>query len=317
MELSKLFLTILGVLDSGTLQGLVFFGLALSVVLSLLILNYPDLSIEGTFPLGAALAAVLLKQNCSPILVLAIAGLAGAVGGLMTGLFHVRFGMSKLLSGICTAAILYTANMWIMGNRGNLPVMDGTTFLTWVESADSALKQSLYPAGRSFFHPATILLCLALALAMKLSIDFILSSEFGVALRSVGQSEEAARHHGRNPAHYKLAGLAMANAVAAVSGALSSQHQGFADVQMGVGSLVLALAAVILGQEIFSRLGVSLSSPRAITRAALLGVVIYQIIFAIILRSGAPPTALKLCAGLSLVVVVALRQRHKEVRFAW
>jgi putative ABC transport system permease protein len=309
--------TILGVLDSGSLQGLVFFGLALSVVLSLLTLNYPDLSIEGTFPLGAAIAAVMLKNNVSPVLVLIIAAIAGAGGGLMTGAFHVRFGMSKLLSGICTAAILYTANMWIMGNRGNLPVMDAPTFLSWAESADTSLKESFYPAGRAFLHPTTILVCLVMAVLMKLGVDFLLSSEFGVALRSVGQSEQGARYHGRNPSHYKLAGLAVANAVAAISGALASQHQGFADVQMGVGSLVLALAAVILGQEICSRLGVSLSSPKAITRAALLGVVIYQIIFAIILRTGAPPTALKLCAGLSLVIVVALRQRHKEVRFAW
>jgi putative ABC transport system permease protein len=317
MELSKWFLIILGVLDSGTLQGLIFFGLALSVVLSLLTLNFPDLSIEGTFPLGAAIAAVLLGQHMSPTFVLAVAAIAGACGGLLTATFHVRFGMSKLLSGICTAAILYTANMWIMGNRGNLPVMDAPTFLSWAESADVALKQSLYPTARSFFHLATIALCLALALLMKLGIDFLLSSEFGVALRSVGQSEEGARYHGRNPSHYKLAGLAIANAVAAVSGALASQHQGFADVQMGVGSLVLGLAAVILGQEIFSRLGVSLSSAKAITRAALLGVVVYQIIFAVILRTGAPPTSLKLCAGLSLVVVIAMRHRHKEVRFAW
>ncbi len=309
--------SILGVLDSGTLQGLVLFGLALSVVLSLLTLNYPDLSIEGTFPLGAAIAAVMLKNYDSPLLVLAIAAMAGAVGGLMTGTFHVRFGMSKLLSGICTAAILYTANMWIMGNRGNLPVMDTPTLLSCAETLDSSLKQGLYPAGRTFFHPTAILVCLAIAVLMKMGVDFLLSSEFGVALRSVGQSEMGARYHGRNPSHYKLAGLAIANAVAAISGALASQHQGFADVQMGVGSLVLALAAVILGQEICSRLGISVSSPKTITRAALLGVVIYQIIFAVILRTGAPPTALKLCAGLSLVVVVALRQRHKEVKFAW
>lgn len=317
MDLSQWLLAILGVLDSGTLQGLVFFGLALSVVLSLLTLNYPDLSIEGTFPLGAAIAAVMLRQHISPILVLGAAAVAGAAGGLLTGTLHVRFRMSKLLSGICTAAMLYTVNMWIMGNRGNLPVMDSPTFLTWVESVDTALKRDIYSNARSFFHPATILLCLGLAGVMKLGVDFLLSSEFGVALRSVGQSEEAARYHGRNPSHYKLAGLAIANAVAAIAGALAAQHQGFADVQMGVGILVLALAAVIVGQEVFSRLGIGLSAPKAITRAALLGVVIYQIIFAIILRTGAPPTALKLCAGLSLVVVIALRQRHKEVKFAW
>lgn len=311
------FLTIAGVLDLGVLQGLVFAGLAFSVVLSLLSLDFPDLSIEGTFPLGAALAAVCLAQGVPSLAVFAAAGLAGAVGGVLTGTLHVRFGMSKLLAGICTASIFYTLNLWIMGNRGNLPILDQYTYLSWFETADSNFKEAAYADLRFFFHPAAILGCLLIVLVLKVALDFLLSSEFGVALRGVGQNETAARYYGRSPGFYKMAGLALANACAAMAGALAGQYQGFSDVNMGIGVLVLALVAVILGQEIFARLGLSLAMPVSLTRAALVGVILYQTLLASVLRMGMPPTSLRLMAGLSLVAVVALRHRRRALTFSW
>lgn len=310
-------LDIAGVCDVGILQGLVFAGLAFSVVISLLTLDFPDLSIEGTFPLGAAIAAVFLSHGTPPLFVFLLAAFAGAVAGLFTGTLHVRLGMSKLLSGICTAAILYTVNMWVMGNRGNLPVLDQRTYLSWFESLDMAFKQSVYSSQRSFFHPASIVGCLLIVVFLKLLLDYVLASEFGVVLRGVGQNEQAVRYHGRNPGSYKLVGLAIANGCAALTGALAAQYQGFSDVNMGVGVLVLALVAVILGQELFARLGWSLSLPKSITRAALVGVILYQIILSTVLRAGAPPTSLRLFAGASLILVVAFRKRRRGLTFTW
>lgn len=306
-----------GVLDLGILQGLVFAGLAFSVVLSLLSLDFPDLSVEGTFPLGAAVAAVSLAQGAPPSAAFILAAFAGAVGGLMTGTLHVRFGMSKLLSGICTASVLYTVNMWVMGNRGNLPVLNQKTYLTRFEEVDAAIKSSYYESGIYFFHPASIVGCLLLVLILKITLDFLLASEFGVVLRGVGQNETAVRYHGRKPGTYKLVGLSIANACAALSGALAAQYQGFSDVNMGVGVLVLALVAVILGHEVFARLGLNLSTPKAISRAALLGVILHQVLLAAVLRVGAPPTTLRLFAGASLIAVIVMRKRRRGLSFSW
>jgi putative ABC transport system permease protein len=306
-----------GIADLGTLQGLVFAGVALSAVLSLLVLDFPDLSIEGTFPLGAAIAAVALAKGAHPAVAFTLAGLAGCLGGLLTGALHVRLGMSKLLSGICTAAIFYSLNMWIMGGKANLPVLDVQTYFTRFEAIDSGAKDWLYPSRNLFFHPGSILGCLLLVVAIKLILDFILSSEYGVILRGVGQNERAVRAHGHDIGAYKLSGLAIANLLAALAGAVAAQYQGFADVNMGVGILVMALVAVILGQELFARLGWSLASPSAITRAAMVGVIIHQILLAAVLRAGAPPTSLRLFAGLSLIAVIALRRRRGAVTFSW
>lgn len=310
-------IALLGVADLGLLQGLVFAGLAFSVVLSLLTLDFPDLSIEGTFPLGAAVTAVALAADWPVPLAFLLAALCGAAGGILTATLHVRFGMSKLLSGICTAAVLYTVNMWVMGNRSNLPMLDTPTFFTWWDEFDASIKQQLYPSLRMFFHPASIAAVLLFIFLLKFLLDFLLASEFGVVLRSVGQNERAARYHGHNPNWFKVAGLALANACAGLAGSLAGQYQGFSDVNMGVSVLVLGLVAVILGQEVFTRVGLPLLRPSTITSAALFGIVLYQIILAGVLRVGAPPTSLRLFAGLCLVAVIALRQRRKSVTFSW
>jgi len=306
-----------GVFDLGLLEGLVFAGVALSLVLSLLTLDFPDLSIEGTFPLGAALAAVILGVGAGWPAALAAAAGAGAVAGALTATLHVRLGMSKLLSGICTASMLYTLNIWVMGDRGNLPVLDEKTYFTHFEAIDAAVKRQYFTGRNVFLHPGSILGCALIVIALKVIVDFVLCSEFGVILRGVGHNESAARCHGKDPRRYKVAGLAMANAIAAISGALAAQYQGFSDVHMGVGVLVVALVAVILGQEIFARFDFSLASPKAFTRAALIGIVGYHLIFAAVLRAGIPPTTLRLFAGLSLIGVVALRKRQRKVSFSW
>jgi putative ABC transport system permease protein len=311
------FISAAGVFDLGLIQGLVFAGLAFSVVLSLISLDFPDLSIEGTFPLGAAVTAVALAAGWPPMLTLLLAAGCGAIGGILTGTLHIRFGMSKLLSGICTAAVLYTVNMWIMGNRSNLPVLDIPTIFTWCENFDSTIKAHLYPSSRTFFHPTAIVAVAIPMLGAKVMLDYLLSSEFGVVLRGVGQNEKAVRYHGHNPQLFKMAGLAMSNGCAALAGSVASQYQGFSDANMGVGVLVLALVAVILGQEIFTRFGRSVASPGALTSSALVGIVTYQIILAAVLRAGAPPTSLRLFAGLSLVAVIAFRKRRRTVTFSW
>jgi putative ABC transport system permease protein len=207
--------------------------------------------------------------------------------------------------------------MWIMGNRPNLPVLDQPTFFYWFENIDADVKQTFYSSTPLFFHPASILGCLIVAGVIKIAVDFLLCSEFGIVLRGVGQNEQGTRYHHRNPGTYKLAGLALANASAAFAGAIAAQYQGFSDVNMGVGVIVLALVAVILGQELFARIGWDLSSPGSLTRAALIGIIVYQVLLAGVLRAGVPPTSLRLFAGLSLVAAVVIRSRRRALTFSW
>jgi len=313
--MTNLMQAITGVLDLGLLQGLVFAGVALSVVLSLLVLNFPDLSIEGTFPLGASIAGVAMSYGWGSTIAFFAALLAGALSGLLTAVLHTKLRMSKLLSGICTGTILYTMNLWILGGKGNVAVMDGT-YLAPFERMDAALN-SAFHTGTMYLHLGSILGCLILAWLLKVLIDRTLQSEFGVALRCVGQNEEGAKIRGRNADRYKLVGLAMANAAASCAGALAAQYQGYADVNMGVGILVVGLVAVVLGQEIFARIGWSLSSMTALTRSALVGLVTYEIVIAGVLRAGVPPTALRLLTGVALIIVVAFRQKREPLSFAW
>lgn len=307
-----------GVLDAGALQGLIHALLALSVVITLLSLDFPDLSIEGTFPFGAALGAVLLVDaHLHPVIVLLCTAAAGAGAGAVTGALHVRFGMSKLLSGISVAAMLYSASLLIMAGRAGVPLLEGTTLFTPFEAIDRWANEAAGTGGKFFFHPGSMLAVAAVAVITLLVVNRILLSEFGVVLRALGMNEPALRHFGREPGAFKIAGVAIGNALASMAGALSSQFQGFADVNMGVGVLASSLLAVILGQEIFSRLKLRLDRPQNLTLAAVAGAMTYQVLISGILSAGAPPTALRFLAGFALVLLVALRSRRSEMAFRW
>ena len=307
------------VLDSGLLQGLMHSVLALSVVVTLLSLDFPDLTIEGSFPFGAAVAAVLLAQaHLHPVLALGVVFLAGAGAGTLTGILHVRFGMSKLLAGISVAAMLYSGALLVMGGRANIPLLEATTLLSPFEAIDGWVTAKLGGGSSHFYlHAGSLLAALAVAIPLLLATNRLLVSEFGVVLRAVGINEPALRHYRRSSARFKIAGVAIGNGLAAFGGGMFAQYQGFADVNMGIGVLVSSLVSVILGHEIFSRLRITMTRPARVTIAAVLGAIVYQLLMAAILAAGAPPTALRFLSGLMLVLAVVLRARRAELSFRW
>lgn len=307
----------LSILDSGLSQGLIQSVAAVSVVLSLLTLDFPDLSIEGTYPFGAALTAVLLVDfHLPPIIVLLLTFTGGCVAGSITGLLHSLLRMSKLLSGICVAAMLYSCGLLVMGGRSNIPLLDEATLLAPFEAIDT-WSNTMAASSHLFFHPGTIIVLSIISILVILAAARLLVSEFGIVLRAVGMNESALRHYARNPAVYKVIGVAMANGLAALAGGVAAQHQGFADVNMGIGVLVSSLVAVILGQELFSRLRIDLSRPFRVILAAVIGALVYQVLLAAVLAAGAPPTALRFLSGAVLVLVIAVRSRRTEVMISW
>jgi putative ABC transport system permease protein len=217
--------------------GLVFALVALGVFLSFRVLDFPDLTVDGSFPLGAAVAATLIVSGADPWLATLAAVLAGAAAGLVTAILSVRFGILHLLAGILTLIALYSVNLRIMG-RPNVAILMQDTVLT-----------PFYGLGL----PETLARPLAIALAVAVVVALLaafLNSGLGLAMRATGANPRMARAQGVSSGVQVAAGIALSNAVVALGGALFAQANGFADVTAGAGTIVVGLAAVIVGETV-------------------------------------------------------------------
>lgn len=282
------------------LMGLCFSGIALGLVVSLRFLNYPDLTIEGSVPLGGATGGLVLVQTGSLGYSLAAAVLAGTAAGLCTASLHVFLRVGRLLSGILMAAALYSVCLRILGGS-NLSLLN--TSGTWkdIETFDRAWSAS---AG-IFIDPLKLaFLLVALGgIAALLTLFFHLRP--GLAIRAIGDNEEVVAGLGRDPRPYKFAALGLANGLAGLAGALVAFNQGFADVGMGQGGLVLGLAGLILGEQSVGRLMGGRHLVSALILAAIIGSVLYQGVLLLSFRFGISASDVKLLtASLVLTVIV-------------
>jgi putative ABC transport system permease protein len=218
--------------------GLVFAFVGLGVYLSFRILDFPDLTVDGSFPLGAAVAAVAIVGGVDPWLATLAAAIAGACAGLVTAFLNVRFGILHLLASILTMIALFSINLRIMG-RPNVPLLNHETILT-----------PFYDLGLASYlvRPLFLLALVALVLA---ALAWFLATDFGLAMRATGANPRMARAQGISTSRYIYTGMALSNALVGFAGALFAQTNGFADVTAGVGTIVVGLAAVIVGETIF------------------------------------------------------------------
>lgn len=248
-------------------QGLVYGILALGVYITFRVLNFPDLTVEGSFPLGAAVSATLIVAGWHPLAALGAAAAAGMAAGLLTGLLHTKMRITGLLAGILTMTALYSINLRIMGGP-NIPlIMEPTVF------------NVLQPDGMSdyIFRP---LLLVLLLVVVKLLLDWYFSTQVGLAMRATGSNPRMARAQGVATGRRVLAGMALSNALCALAGALFAQSQGGADISMGIGTIVIGLAAVIIGESI-------MPSRRffIITLAVIVGAILYRFFVALALNA--------------------------------
>lgn len=251
-------------------QGLAYGIAALGVFLTYRILRFPDLTVDGSFVTGAAIASVLLVQyGFDPFSVLLLAFVAGALAGLITGVLNTRLGITGLLAGVLTMIMLYSINLRIMG-RPNLSLLR-------IDTATRVVAAVWSPLGGL----AVLAFIGLLTLAVKLLLDAFLRTELGFALRATGDSEGMITAQGVNTKTMKILGLALSNGLVALSGALVAQYSGFADVGMGLGTIVTGLAAVIIG-------GTLIRSSRVgwMTLSVLLGSLIYRVAVILALRYG-------------------------------
>jgi putative ABC transport system permease protein len=273
--------------ELGLLYALAVYG----VYLSFRILDFPDLSVDGTFVTGGAAAAVAIKSGLPGLLALIIGFFAGCLGGAITGLLHTKLGISKILSGILTLGMLYTINLRLM-DAPNLSLLNQANLIPYLKS----------PVN----HLSTILFLLLLVLSIKFILDWFLATEFGLFLRATGENEATVRSFGMNHNTTKLAGLILANGLVGTSGALVVQYQGFVDVNMGIGLIISGLAALLLGEAVMI--------PRTIqkaTLAVLIGIILYNLIFTIALRIGLPPTDLKFMAALIVILTYSVSKSKR------
>lgn len=251
----------------GSLEiGLVFSLVALGVFITFRVLNFPDLTVDGSFPLGAATAAILISTGHNPFLATGTGMLAGAAAGLVTGWLNVRLRIMDLLAGILVMIALYSINLRVMGGP-NVPLISEPTVFSFLPGWLPDYVE----------RPLAMLLLVA---ALKLLLDRFFASQLGLALRATGANGRMARAQGVNTGNAVLLGMAISNALVGLAGALFAQSQGGADISMGIGTIVIGLAAVIVGEGI-------LPARRIVwtTLAVVLGAVLYRLVIAIALNS--------------------------------
>ncbi|WP_432774529.1 ABC transporter permease [Brevibacillus gelatini] len=283
-------LAIMGAIE----QGLLFGILALGVFLTFRILNVPDLTVDGSFALGGAIAAKFIIDGTNPYLATLLAFVVGGLAGAFTGVLHTKGKVNALLAGILTMIALYSINLRIMG-KANLPLLREDTLFTYVK--DLSIPD-LTVGGLTLLTGVSVVFIVGILL-LKLAIDWFLHTDLGLDLRATGDNPKMIRSFGVNTDTTTIIGLALSNGLVAVSGAWVAQYQGFADVGMGIGMIVIGLASVIVGEVLFGS-----SSIFRVTLAVILGSIVYRLVIALALQAGLNPSDMKLITA--LIVIVAL-----------
>ena len=288
--LSSFFRTIPISLEQGLAYGLV----AIGIVITFRILAFPDLTVDGSFPLGAAVVARLITEGVPPVYSIIAAIICGFIAGCCTGLLNVKLKINSLLAGILMMTILYSVNLRIMG-RSNIQLLTVNTLLTPLENLDV-----------NRFIPI-IAFFLLVALCIKFLTDMFLHTQIGFAMRATGDNEQMIRTLGVNTDNMTVLGLGISNGFVALSGALVAQDQGFSDVGMGIGMIVAGLASIIIGEALFGKRTV-----QRMTLAAIVGSIIYKFIISLGLRLGLAPTDLKMATGVMVILALGIPALRKE-----
>lgn len=285
--------------------GLILSLLALGVFISFRIFDFPDITTEGSITLGAAVTATLLVYGVSPS-VATVAGFgSGTLAGAATGILHTKFRIHGLLAGILVMTALYSINLHIMG-KSNMPLLSEVTLATQAEHGGASLLggvMSLNVLGWDVStRDAAVLVCsFAFIAVVGVLLYIFFRTNLGTAMRAAGDNAQMITALGANVDHMIIAGLALANGLIALAGALLAQYQGFADVQMGIGMVVWGLASVIIGEALIGAQSLGLTIVGAV-----MGSVLFRLLVAIALRAGLDPNDLKLITATFVFLALIL-----------
>lgn len=309
-----------GVLDSACQQGFLYAISVFGVVLTLRIMNWPDLTVDGSFTLGGAVVAIMLTTGHSVLTAITLAAAAGFVAGTATFLLNRKLGISKILSGILVMLVLYSVNLRIMG-RANISLLRIDTLFSGFDD-------------RGQGDPFRLLIFFVIMSIVFSGLCYLAITRLGLFLRATGDNEFMVQSLGVNTNWLYLIGLGLSNALVAASGAFVAQHQGFADISMGTGLIITGIAALIIGESLMAGIsslrrlffgkpqandkvpsGVSLLPWKTFGEltAAAIGAFLYFLIIAICLRLGLAPTDLRLATGVLVIIGIGLQLRGPTV----
>lgn len=288
---------VLGVFE----EGLIYAIMALGVYITYKILDFPDLSVDGTFPMGAAVTAMLILKGVHPSATLFLAFIAGAFAGCVTGLIHVKLRVRDLLSGIIVMTALYSLNLRIAG-KANVPIFSKETIF------DNAFLNDQLPEGLSPY--TTVIILLVIVAVCKILLDLYLKTRSGYLLRAVGDNEILVTSLAKDKGMVKVIGLAIANGFAALAGSVYCHQNGFFEISSGTGTMVIGLASVIIGTKLLKRF-------RAVkaTTAVIIGSIVYKACVSIAIALGMEASDLKLITSvLFLLILVLSNNKGKKVK---
>lgn len=278
-------------LQGAAAQGVLWALLCLGTYITFRLLDFSDLSVDGSFATGAAVTAIMMTNGVNPFISLIVATIAGAIAGMVTGFLHTKFKIPAVLAGILTQIALYSVNLRIMG-RANLPLLRFDTIFTGASNLFGSIGLNL-----SVDQVALIVGILIIILTISILYWFF-GTEIGSAIRATGNNGAMVRALGQNTDTTKVIALMVSNALVGLSGALVAQYQGAADVGMGAGAIVIGLASIVIGEVLFPRV----KTFRGALAAIAIGSFIYRAIVAVVLQMGMNTNDLKLLTA----VIVAL-----------
>ena len=280
-------------------QGLIYGILALGVYITYKILDFPDLTVDGSFRLGAAITAAFITRGMNPYLTLPLAFLAGMAAGVCTGLIHVKCKVRDLLSGIIMMTALWTINLYIAGTA-NVPLFSQETIFK------NELINGVIPSGIAPY--TTVVIIAVVAVLCKFLLDLYLKTKSGYLLRAVGDNEVVVTALARDQGNVKILGLALANGLVSLAGCVFAQEERVFEISMGTGAIVIGLASVIIGTSLFKKL-----TTFKATTAVLIGSVIYKACVAVALKNFEPQAMKLITAVLFLVILVISMDRKAKV----
>lgn len=284
------------------IEGLIYSLMVIGVFITFRILDFPDLSVDGSFPLGAAIMATMIISGANIYIALVIAFLGGGLAGIVTALIHNKLKVPNLLAGILTMTMLYSINIRILGNRSNISLLKSNTILTNVVDSFKLIPKDI----------SLLIFFIITVLVVKILLDIFFRTDLGLSLREMGNNQQMVINQGINPEIMKIIGVGLSNGLVALSGAFAAQYQKFADVNLGQGIVVSGLASVMIGEVLWPSKKLSI-----ITLRAIIGSIVYKGImyfgreYGYII--GMTPNDLKLITGL-LIIFSLLLTRFKGIK---
>ncbi|MEF9983227.1 MAG: ABC transporter permease [Oscillospiraceae bacterium] len=294
MNIGAIFAAIFGAASEGVLWGIMVMG----VYLTYRILDFADLTVDGSFALGGCVGAIMIAKGVNPILAIFIATLAGMASGWVTGMLNTKFKIPAILSGILTMIALYSINMRVLGGKSNLPLLGESTLMDMCIETFGVSQNG-----------GKLIIGIVFAVIMIAILYWFFGTEQGSSIRATGSNEQMARALGINTDKTKIFGLMISNGLVGMSGALVAQGMGFGDVGMGNGTIVMGLASIIIGEVIF---GAKFSFAYKLM-SVVIGSVIYRCIIAIVLQLGLRSTDLKLFTAIIVALALAIPEIKKTL----